>query len=301
MVSTKYIGLDVHKETISISVMNSAGKVVMESAIETKASTILQFIDGLRGDLHVTFEEGTWAGWLYDLLKPHVTKIVACDPRKNDLLKEGNKSDRIAARKLAELLRGNYLNPVYHGEHGLRTLKELARSYLTITKDLTRVMNRLKALYRSWAIRVPARKCTHHATVRNGSARSPKPASAVAPNTTTNRTDPDASAIPHQATAVELQRSGDRDARQCGISLRERSATTFQEAAAASWAQSKSQPRPQSDFQRCGHERQQRYGAVPRFLRSFAGQGEKANDGTPHPGTEDCRDHFDHLEERSTF
>ena len=41
---------------------------------------------------------------------------------------------------------------VYHGEHGVRTLKELGRSYLTITKDLTRVMNRIKALYRSWAI-----------------------------------------------------------------------------------------------------------------------------------------------------
>jgi transposase len=152
MVSTKYIGLDVHKETISISVMNSAGKVVMECVIETKASTILQFIHGLSGDLYVTFEEGTWAGWLYDLLKAHVTKIVVCDPRRNALLKEGNKSDRIDARKLAELLRGNHLKPVYHGEHGLRTLKELARSYLTITKDLTRVMNRLKALYRSWAI-----------------------------------------------------------------------------------------------------------------------------------------------------
>jgi len=49
-------------------------------------------------------------------------------------------------------LRGNHLKPVYHGEHGLRTLKELARSYLTITKDVTRVMNRLKALYRSWGI-----------------------------------------------------------------------------------------------------------------------------------------------------
>jgi len=30
-------------------------------------------------------------------------------------------------------------------------LKELGRSYLTITKDATRVMNRIKALYRSWA------------------------------------------------------------------------------------------------------------------------------------------------------
>ena len=41
---------------------------------------------------------------------------------------------------------------MYHGEHGVRTLKELGRSYLTITKDLTRVMSRIKALYRSWAI-----------------------------------------------------------------------------------------------------------------------------------------------------
>jgi hypothetical protein len=56
------------------------------------------------------------------------------------------------ARKLAELLRGNQLKPVYHGETGVRTLRELARSYLTIVKDLSRVMNRLKAVYRSWAI-----------------------------------------------------------------------------------------------------------------------------------------------------
>jgi transposase len=148
----KYIGMDVHKETISIAVMNGEGKVVMESVIETKASTILQCIQGIHGDLHVTLEEGTWAAWLYDLLKPHVTELVVCDPRKNALMKEGNKSDKIDARKLADLLRGGYLRSVYHGENGLRTLKELARSYLTISKDLARVMNRVKALYRSWGI-----------------------------------------------------------------------------------------------------------------------------------------------------
>ena len=50
MDSKKYIGMDVHKESISIAVMNSAGKIVMECVIETKASMILQFIDGLRGE-----------------------------------------------------------------------------------------------------------------------------------------------------------------------------------------------------------------------------------------------------------
>jgi len=152
MNSEKYIGLDVHQATISVAVLDSGGKLVMESILETSAATILQFIAGLRGRLVVTFEEGTCAGWLYDLLTPHVAQLVVCNPRKNALLKAGNKSDRIDARKLAELLRGNLLQSVYHGETGVRTLRELARGYLTTVKDLTRVMSRLKAVYRSWAI-----------------------------------------------------------------------------------------------------------------------------------------------------
>jgi hypothetical protein len=132
--------------------MDSSGKVVMESILETKAATILEFFAGLRGTLSVTFEEGTWAAWLYDLLKPHVAKLVVCNPRKNALLKHGNKSDRIDAFNLADLLRLNRLESVYHGETSVRMLRELARSYLTTVKDLSRVMNRLKALYRSWAI-----------------------------------------------------------------------------------------------------------------------------------------------------
>jgi len=152
MNGTKYIGMDVHTATISVAVRDAAGKLIMESILETKASTILEFIHGLRGDVYVTLEEGTWAAWLYDLLRPYVTNIVVCDPRRNALLKEGSKSDRIDARKLAELLRSNLLRPVYHGEKGLRTVKELARAYLTISKDLTRVMNRVKAIYRGWGI-----------------------------------------------------------------------------------------------------------------------------------------------------
>ncbi|MGA7409314.1 MAG: transposase [Bryobacteraceae bacterium] len=152
MDTTKYIGMDVHKEATTIAVISAAGKLVMESIVETKASTIVQLIEGLRGELQVTFEEGTWATWLYDLLKQRVTRVVVCDPRKNALLKAGNKSDRIDARKLAELLRGGFLSAVYHGEGGLRTLKELGRCYLAISKDVARTMNRIKALYRSWSI-----------------------------------------------------------------------------------------------------------------------------------------------------
>lgn len=155
MSQEKYIGMDVHQATISVAVMDGDGKLIMECLLETKAATILEFIQGLRGTLSLTFEEGTSAAWLHDLLKPHVSRLIVCDPRKAALLKQGSKSDRIDARKLAELLRTNQLTPVYHGEHGIRTLKELGRSYLTVTKDLTRTMSRIKSLYRSWAIPCP--------------------------------------------------------------------------------------------------------------------------------------------------
>jgi hypothetical protein len=73
----------------------AAGKMVMECAIETKANMILRCIDGLRGDLHVTFEEGSSAAWLYDLLKPHVTELIVCDPRKNASMREDSQNDKI--------------------------------------------------------------------------------------------------------------------------------------------------------------------------------------------------------------
>ena len=117
MNDAKYIGLDVHQATISAAVLDSVGKLLMESTFETKAATILQFLDGLRGSLH-------------------------------GLPKAGKKGDRIDARKLADLLRTGLLTAVYHGEHSVRTLKELARSYLALTQDLTRVMNRLNATWR---------------------------------------------------------------------------------------------------------------------------------------------------------
>jgi len=69
MSSEKYIGLDVHQATISVAVKDSTGKLVMESILETKAATILEFFAGLRGTLSVTFEEGTSAAWLSSCIR----------------------------------------------------------------------------------------------------------------------------------------------------------------------------------------------------------------------------------------
>ena len=146
----KYIGMDVHKAMTVISVLNSEGKELAQAIIETKSTTIIDFIQGQRGTLHVTFEEGTQAAWLYDMIRPHVASVLVCDPRK--IVTQGNKADKIDARRLAELLRTKGLTAVYHGEHSAKAVKELTRSYQEMMEDSTRVKNRLKALFRARGI-----------------------------------------------------------------------------------------------------------------------------------------------------
>src|SRR5216683_1723482 len=103
MNSEKYIGLDVHQATISVAVLDSTGKLVMESILETKAATILEFFAGLRGTLSVTFEEGTWAAWLYDCMsRRRLMYSVGTDPpeEKSDLcswdrIRGGNEANEV--------------------------------------------------------------------------------------------------------------------------------------------------------------------------------------------------------------
>jgi len=129
MNSIKYIGMDLHSATISTAVVNEAGKLNMEATIATEAAAVLDFIAGVQGTLHVTFEEGIHAAWLYELLLPHVAEVVVCDPRQLPRHRGENKNDKIDAQQLAQWLRLGVLKPVYHRPTGLRTLRELVRSY----------------------------------------------------------------------------------------------------------------------------------------------------------------------------
>lgn len=149
---TYYVGMDVHQASIVIVVLNGAGRLVEAITIQTGAAAVRSYLQRLKGRVFVTFEEGAQAQWLYDLVQPIVTEVIVCDPRQNRLLAAGNKSDRIDAQKLAELLRNGSLKGVDHRDHGVRVLKELVRTYECLVQDTTRVMGRLKAIYRGRAI-----------------------------------------------------------------------------------------------------------------------------------------------------
>ncbi len=115
----------------------------------------------MRGAVHVAFEEGTQAQWLHDLLAPRVDRVVVCDRRGER--RHGTKNDQGDADQLSELLRRGALRAVYHGSGPRGTLQELTRTYRQLVEDATRVMLRLKALFRARGIRTPGTRVYHSA------------------------------------------------------------------------------------------------------------------------------------------
>jgi hypothetical protein len=152
----KYVALDVHQATTVASVREESGRVISRAILPTEETAILEFFGGMRGGVHVAFEEGTQAQWLHDLLKPRVHRVLVCDRRGEP--KQGNKGDTADADRLSELLRRGGLRAVYHGGAQAATLKELTRTYQNLVEDSTRTMQRLKALFRARAIATPGRR-----------------------------------------------------------------------------------------------------------------------------------------------
>ncbi len=150
--AVKYVALDLHQASTSISIRDARGRVTGREVVPTSAARILEVLDSAGGTIHLTFEEGTLSQWIYDQVVSHVARVIVCDPRHNRLLAAGNKSDSIDADKLSDLLRLGALHPVYHERSAVAVLRELVRSYNTLVEDSTRVMLRIKAIFRGRGI-----------------------------------------------------------------------------------------------------------------------------------------------------
>lgn len=141
----RYLGLDAHRDSCTFCVVSEAGKQVQRQVVETNGQALVGFIRQLPGRVHLCLEEGEWSQWLYEVLSPYVAKIVVVWPER----RAQAKSDALDARELAERLRTQRLGRVvFKAPRRYRRLRELARVYALLTRDVTRTKNRLKSLVR---------------------------------------------------------------------------------------------------------------------------------------------------------
>jgi transposase len=142
----RYLGGDVHAASVTFAVLNETGKQLRRDVVETNGKALIGYLKQLPGNLHLCVEESEWSHWLHEILSPYVAELVVYRGQ----WKPGLKSDAIDAHGLAEKLRtGQIDRPVYKDARLFPALRDRARTYTMLTRDLARVKNRLKSFFRS--------------------------------------------------------------------------------------------------------------------------------------------------------
>jgi transposase len=126
------------------------GKIVARERCETTIPALVAALEGVRRPRTLTFEEGPLADWLARNLRPHVERLLVCEPRRNALIaKDGDKDDPIDAERLAQLLRGGYLKEVHQAQSLDRTvLKQHVSFYHDRVRERVRQGHQLVAQLR---------------------------------------------------------------------------------------------------------------------------------------------------------
>jgi len=143
----KYIGLDIHPSSTSFVVMDENAVELDSYTIETNGRLIVKCIKNIKGPKKVAIEECELSHWFYSILHKNVEEIVVCNPVANQQYKK-NKNDNIDAKKLANLLRGDFLQSVYHDNSEREKYRRIVSAYEDLVEDIVRLKCRYKSLFR---------------------------------------------------------------------------------------------------------------------------------------------------------
>jgi len=145
----RYIGMDVHTASCTAGVLSAKGRRLKSVVLETNGKVLVEFLKTIPGNRHLIIEEGTHSNWLHEILSPHVHEMVVIGVPKN----KGQKNDKIDSFGLAEKLRiGSIETRVFKGIGNFAALDATSKAYRNVMIDSTRVMNRLKGVFRSRGI-----------------------------------------------------------------------------------------------------------------------------------------------------
>ena len=148
----RYVGIDAHAASCTIAVVGPSGKHLASHVLETRANLLIDLLKTIPRPRYLCFEEGTHSSWLYEILSPHVDQTVVAGLSQS----RGPKDDQRDAFGLADKLRTNSIETRVFKDIGCYgRLRELSRVYQMQVRDVVRVQNRIRALYRSRAIPTP--------------------------------------------------------------------------------------------------------------------------------------------------
>ena len=110
MTSMNYIGLDVHKKTISYCVKDVSGRIQQEGKIRSTRRELDCWMKTLPQPWTVAMEATIFSGWIYHHQLPHAAQIKVAHPLMlRAIAAAKKKNDQIDASKIADCLRCDFL------------------------------------------------------------------------------------------------------------------------------------------------------------------------------------------------
>jgi len=141
-----YIGVDLHKKTCYITVMDENGKIRKQTEILNEEDRVRKFFKKYQGEKVAVESTMNWIPF-YENLESLGCKVMLSNPLQTKAIASARiKNDKVDSRVLADLLRTNLLPTAYIQPRDIRDLKELVRQRINYVELRTRIKNKIHSV-----------------------------------------------------------------------------------------------------------------------------------------------------------
>lgn len=142
MSNIEYIGLDIHRKSVSFCRKLADGTVMGEGKVTARADALRQWAEALTSPWMGAMEATIFTGWIYDVLKPYAVELQVGHPlRMEAVTKAKKKTDRGSASTISDLLRANLLPVCTMLPPELRELRQVLRFRNKLVREAVRMHN----------------------------------------------------------------------------------------------------------------------------------------------------------------
>jgi transposase len=155
----KYVGIDLHKKTISGCVVvkeRGRKKVAARQRLECRDEAGIKSWFSELGKFEVVVEATASYEWFVKLVEPLAHRVVLAHPKKLRVIAESKrKSDKLDAQVLAEFLASDEIPLAYRPSPRVREYRTLVRWRYYLQRRLTSVKNKLRHIVAAYNADVP--------------------------------------------------------------------------------------------------------------------------------------------------
>ena len=145
--SMLYAGIDAHKRTCTIVIIDDQGKKIKEGVVKTDEFEIKGFFAPYKDNVSAVVE--TCLNWffIHKILHGYIREIKVAEAYKLRIIAEAKvKTDSLDAFHLAQLLRIGYIPEIYIPDEKTIKLRELIRARIYLVRLKTRMKNKIHSI-----------------------------------------------------------------------------------------------------------------------------------------------------------